>query len=166
MALISAIVAVATIGGLLFGYDSGAVNGTQAGLKEAFALDDAGLGFTVGSLLIGCAAGAFLAGRLADALGRKRVMVVAALLFLIGAIVQGETASHTLFVIARFAGGMAVGAASVLSPLYISEVAPAKIRGRLTTVQQVMIITGLTAAFLVNYFLAQAAGDSLGGVAG
>ena len=166
MALISAIVAVATIGGLLFGYDSGAVNGTQAGLKEAFALDDAGLGFTVGSLLIGCAAGAFLAGRLADALGRKRVMVVAALLFLIGAIVQGETASHTLFVIARFAGGMAVGAASVLSPLYISEVAPAKIRGRLTTVQQVMIITGLTAAFLVNYFLAQAAGDSLGEVAG
>jgi MFS transporter, SP family, sugar:H+ symporter len=166
MALISAIVAVATIGGLLFGYDSGAVNGTQAGLKDAFNLDDAGLGFTVGSLLIGCAVGAFLAGRLADALGRKRVMVVAALLFLIGAIVQGETASHTLFVIARFAGGMAVGAASVLSPLYISEVAPAKIRGRLTTVQQVMIITGLTAAFLVNYFLAQAAGDSLGEVGG
>ncbi|WDA42933.1 sugar porter family MFS transporter [Erythrobacter sp. BLCC-B19] len=166
MALISAIVAVATIGGLLFGYDSGAVNGTQAGLKQAFALDDAGLGFTVGSLLIGCAAGAFLAGRLADALGRKRVMVIAALLFLVGAIVQGETDSHTLFVIARFAGGMAVGAASVLSPLYISEVAPAKIRGRLTTVQQVMIITGLTAAFLVNYFLAQAAGDSLGDVAG
>lgn len=166
MALISAIVAVATIGGLLFGYDSGAVNGTQAGLKEAFALDDDGLGFTVGSLLIGCAVGAFLAGRLADALGRKRVMVIAALLFLIGAIVQGETDSHTLFVIARFAGGMAVGAASVLSPLYISEVAPAKIRGRLTTVQQVMIITGLTAAFLVNYFLAQAAGDSLGEVGG
>ncbi|WP_285713316.1 sugar porter family MFS transporter [Erythrobacter oryzae] len=166
MALISAIVAVATIGGLLFGYDSGAVNGTQAGLKEAFGLDEDGLGFTVGSLLIGCAAGAFLAGRLADALGRKRVMVIAALLFLIGAIVQGETDSHTLFVIARFAGGMAVGAASVLSPLYISEVAPAKIRGRLTTVQQVMIITGLTAAFLVNYFLAQAAGDSLGEVAG
>lgn len=166
MALISAIVAVATIGGLLFGYDSGAVNGTQAGLKEAFALDDAGLGFTVGSLLIGCAVGAFLAGRLADALGRKRVMVIAALLFLVGAIVQGETDSHTLFVIARFAGGMAVGAASVLSPLYISEVAPAKIRGRLTTVQQVMIITGLTAAFLVNYFLAQAAGDSLGEVGG
>ncbi|WP_394707035.1 sugar porter family MFS transporter [uncultured Erythrobacter sp.] len=166
MVLISAIVAVATIGGLLFGYDSGAVNGTQAGLKEAFALDDRGLGFTVGSLLIGCAVGAFLAGRLADALGRKRVMVVAALLFLIGAIVQGETASHTIFVIARFAGGMAVGAASVLSPLYISEVAPAKIRGRLTTVQQVMIITGLTAAFLVNYFLAQAAGDSLGEVGG
>lgn len=167
MALISAIVAVATIGGLLFGYDSGAVNGTQEGLKQAFSLDDAGLGFTVGSLLIGCAAGAFLAGWLADALGRKKVMVVAALLFLIGALIQGTTGDHTVFVIARFAGGMAVGAASVLSPLYISEVAPANIRGRLTTVQQVMIISGLTAAFVVNYFLQQAAGgDSLNAVRG
>jgi SP family sugar:H+ symporter-like MFS transporter len=73
---------------------------------------------------------------------------------------------HELFVLARFAGGMAVGAASVLSPLYISEVAPANIRGRLTTVQQVMIITGLTAAFVVNYFLAQSAGSSLGEVGG
>ena len=166
MALISAIVAVATIGGLLFGYDSGAVNGTQEGLTRAFDLSTGGLGFTVGSLLIGCAVGAFFAGRLADVMGRRSVMIVAALLFVIGAVVQGITDSHTLFVIARFAGGMAVGAASVLSPLYISEVAPANIRGRLATVQQVMIITGLTAAFVVNYFLAQAAGSSLGEVGG
>src|SRR5690606_18697699 len=165
-ALIAAIVAVATIGGLLFGYDSGAVNGTQQGLTEEFALSSAGLGFTVGSLLIGCAVGAFFAGRLADAIGRRTVMIFAALLFVIGALVQGMTDVHPLFVVARFAGGMAVGAASVLSPLYISEVAPANIRGRLTTVQQVMIITGLTAAFVVNYFLAQAAGSSLGEVAG
>ena len=72
-ALIGAIVAVATIGGLLFGYDSGAVNGTQQGLTEEFALSSAGLGFTVGSLLIGCAVGAFFAGRLADAIGRNTV---------------------------------------------------------------------------------------------
>ncbi len=166
MALISAIVAVATIGGLLFGYDSGAVNGTQGGLTEAFDLSTAGLGFTVGSLLIGCAVGAFFAGRLADIIGRRSVMILAALLFVVGALVQGITEAHTIFVIARFAGGMAVGAASVLSPLYISEVAPANIRGRLSTVQQVMIITGLTAAFLVNYFLAQTAGNSLGDVGG
>ncbi|WP_298287592.1 sugar porter family MFS transporter [Novosphingobium sp.] len=166
MALVSAIVAVATIGGLLFGYDSGAVNGTQSGLKAAFALDENGLGFTVGSLLVGCAAGAFTAGRAADRFGRKRIMVGSAILFLVGALVQGITDSHTLFVIARFFGGMAVGAASVLSPAYISEVAPAAIRGRLTSVQQVMIITGLTAAFVVNYLLAQAAGDSLGALAG
>lgn len=166
MALVSAIVAVATIGGLLFGYDSGAVNGTQGGLTEEFGLSEAALGFTVGSLLIGCAAGAFFAGRLADAMGRRTVMILAAILFLVGALVQGLTDSHTLFVIARFAGGMAVGAASVLSPLYISEIAPANIRGRLTTVQQVMIIIGLTAAFVVNYMLAQAAGDSLAEIAG
>lgn len=166
MALISAIVAVATIGGLLFGYDSGAVNGTQGGLTAEFNLSEAALGFTVGSLLIGCAVGAFFAGTLADAMGRRKVMILAALLFVIGALVQGSTDSHTMFVIARFAGGMAVGAASVLSPLYISEMAPANIRGRLTTVQQVMIISGLTAAFVVNYFLAQAAGDSLGQIGG
>jgi SP family sugar:H+ symporter-like MFS transporter len=164
--LIGMIVAVATIGGLLFGYDSGAVNGTQDGLRTAFDLSSGGLGFTVGSLLIGCAVGAFFAGRLADVIGRRSVMILAAILFVVGALVQGVTDVHMLFVIARFSGGMAVGAASVLSPLYISEMAPANIRGRLTTVQQVMIITGLTAAFVVNYFLAQSAGSSLGDVAG
>jgi SP family sugar:H+ symporter-like MFS transporter len=158
--LISAIVAVATIGGLLFGYDSGAVNGTQPGLKAAFALDDAGLGFTVGSLLIGCFIGAFFAGTLADRMGRRNVMRLAAILFLIGALVQGLAHDHNIFVIARILGGMAVGAASVLSPAYISEVAPANIRGRMTTVQQIMIISGLTAAFVVNYYLAGAAGAS------
>lgn len=166
MGFIIAIVAVATIGGLLFGYDSGAVNGTQAGLQAQFNLDANGLGFTVGSLLIGCAFGAFFAGRLADLVGRRTVMIVSALLFLFGALIQGMTDVHAVFVAARFAGGMAVGAASVLSPLYISEVAPARIRGRMSTVQQVMIISGLTAAFLVNYFLAQNAGSSLGEIAG
>jgi SP family sugar:H+ symporter-like MFS transporter len=158
--LIGAIVAVATIGGLLFGYDSGAVNGTQDGLKAAFALDEAGLGFTVGSLLIGCFIGAFFAGTLADQMGRRNVMRLAALLFLGGALVQGFAHDHRIFVIARIIGGMAVGAASVLSPAYISEVAPANIRGRMTTIQQIMIISGLTAAFVVNYYLAAAAGVS------
>jgi MFS transporter, SP family, sugar:H+ symporter len=160
LGFISAIVAVATIGGLLFGYDSGAVNGTQDGLKAAFGLSEGGLGFTVGSLLIGCFIGAFFAATLADKMGRRNVMRLAALLFLVGALVQGFAHNQVLFVIARICGGIAVGAASVLSPAYISEVAPANIRGRMTTVQQIMIITGLTAAFVVNYFLAQAAGAS------
>lgn len=160
MGYIGAIVAVATIGGFLFGYDSGAVNGTQDGLRSAFNLGDAGLGFTVGSLLIGCFIGAFFAGRLADLMGRRNTMMLAAFLFLGGALVQGFADSQPLFVVARLIGGMAVGAASVLSPAYISEVAPASIRGRLTTVQQIMIITGLTAAFVVNYFLAASAGES------
>ena len=162
MGFIGAIVAVATIGGFLFGYDSGAVNGTQEGRTKAFNLGDVprGLGFTVGSLLIGCFIGAFFAGRLADLIGRRNTMMIAATLFLIGALVQGSAHDHLLFLIARIAGGMAVGAASVLSPAYISEVAPASIRGRLTTVQQIMIITGLTAAFVINYFLAAGAGES------
>ena len=160
LGFIGAIVAVATIGGFLFGYDSGAVNGTQPGLRAAFGLSDAGLGFTVGSLLIGCFIGAFAAGRLADLMGRRNVMLISAVLFLLGALVQGFAETQTVFVLARIVGGMAVGAASVLSPAYISEVAPASIRGRMTTVQQIMIITGLTAAFVVNYFLADAAGDS------
>jgi len=151
---------VATIGGFLFGYDSGAVNGTQEGLRSAFGLNDAGLGFTVGSLLIGCFIGAFFAGRLADLIGRRNTMMLAAILFLCGALTQGFAHSQALFVIARLSGGMAVGAASVLSPAYISEVAPAAIRGRLTTVQQIMIIIGLTIAFVVNYFLARSAGVS------
>ncbi|MBN8261026.1 MAG: sugar porter family MFS transporter [Xanthomonadales bacterium] len=151
---------VATIGGLLFGYDSGAVNGTQPGLQSAFALDEAGLGFTVGSLLIGCFIGAFFAGTLADRMGRRNVMRLAAVLFLAGALVQGMAHDHVIFVLARILGGMAVGAASVLSPAYISEVAPAAIRGRMTTAQQIMIITGLTLAFVVNYYLAAAAGSS------
>src|SRR5260221_1778535 len=166
MGFIGAIVAVATIGGFLFGYDSGAVNGTQDGLSKAFHLIPGswsptnGLGFTVASLLIGCFIGAFFAGRLADIMGRRNTMMVAAALFLAGALVQGAATVQLVFVIARICGGMAVGAASVLSPAYISEVAPANIRGRLTTVQQIMIITGLTAAFLVNYFLAKTAGVS------
>src|SRR5215217_4508394 len=81
MGFIGAIVAVATIGGFLFGYDSGAVNGTQEGLRTAFSLGDAGLGFTVGSLLIGCFIGAFFAGRLADLIGRRNTMMLAAVLF-------------------------------------------------------------------------------------
>src|SRR5436305_14358920 len=165
---IGAIVVVATIGGFLLGYDSGAVNGMQDGLTKAFGLVPGswspvnGLGFTVASLLIGCFIGAFFAGRLADIMGRRNTLMVAAALFLGGALVQGVSQSHLVVLIARFCGGMAVGAASVLSPAYISEVAPAEIRGRLTTVQQIMIITGLTAAFVINYFLAKAAGVSTG----
>lgn len=159
---IGLIVAVATIGGFMFGYDSGAINGTQDGLRHAFGLDEAQLGLTVSALLPGCALGAFLAGRFADIWGRRTVMMQAAALFILSALASGAAPSALVLAVARFLAGAAVGAASVLSPAYISEVTPAKVRGQLASAQQVMIIAGLTGAFFANYFLAQAAGSSLG----
>lgn len=160
MGYVAAIVAVATIGGFMFGYDSGVINGTVEGLKKAFNSNSIDTGFNVASILLGCAAGAFSAARLADIMGRRNVMMIAALLFILSAIGTGAAHSSTVFVIARLLGGLAVGAASVLSPAYISEVTPASIRGRLSSVQQIMIISGLTGAFLGNYLIAHYAGGS------
>jgi SP family sugar:H+ symporter-like MFS transporter len=157
---IAAIVVVATIGGFMFGYDSGVINGTQKGLESAFALGRLGIGVNVGAILVGSAIGAFVAGRLADAIGRRRVMMLAAVLFLVSALLAGAAGGSFVFIVARIIGGLGVGAASVISPVYISEVTPASIRGRLSSVQQVMIITGLTGAFLVNFLVARYAGGS------
>jgi MFS transporter, SP family, sugar:H+ symporter len=159
--LVTAIVGVATIGGFMFGYDSGVINGTQDGLRTTFNLSEAWLGVTVSALLPGCAVGAFLAGRSADLWGRRRVMVAAAVLFIVSALAAGAASSALMMIVARFAAGIGVGAASVLSPAYISEVTPASMRGRLSSLQQIMIIAGLTGAFLSNYFLAQTAGRSI-----
>ena len=160
MGFIAAIVAVATIGGFMFGYDSGVINGTQEGLESAFNLSKLGTGLNVGAILIGCAIGAFAAGRLADVWGRRTVMIISALLFLVSAIGTGAADSSMVFIAFRLIGGLGVGAASVLCPVYISEVTPANIRGRLSSVQQIMIITGLTGAFVANYVLANSAGGS------
>ena len=157
---IAIIVAVATIGGFMFGYDSGVINGTQDGLERAFNLSALGTGFNVGAILLGCAVGAFIAGRLSDLIGRRTVMLIAAVMFIISALWAGAADSSMHFIIARFIGGLGVGAASVLAPAYISEVTPASIRGRLSSVQQIMIITGLTGAFVANYALAAMAGGS------
>jgi SP family sugar:H+ symporter-like MFS transporter len=162
MGFIGAIVAVATIGGFMFGYDSGVINGTQEGIESTFNLSKLGTGVNVGAILIGCAVGAFAAGRLSDILGRKKVMLIAAILFIVSALGTGGAPSSLVFILARFVGGLGVGAASVLAPAYISEVTPASIRGRLSSVQQIMIIIGITAAFLANYLLANYANGSTG----
>jgi len=160
MGFIAAIVAVATIGGFMFGYDSGVINGTQKGLEAAFDLGKVGIGINVGAILVGSSIGAFGAGRLADRIGRRGVMKAAAVLFLVSALLAGAAGSSAIFIFARIIGGLGVGAASVISPVYISEVVPASVRGRLSSVQQVMIISGLTGAFVVNYVLAHYAGGS------
>ncbi|MCP2671125.1 sugar porter family MFS transporter [Maricaulaceae bacterium EIL42A08] len=151
---------VATIGGFLFGYDSGVINGTVDGLRAAFNSEDVGTGFNVASMLLGCAVGALLAGRMADVFGRRTLLIVSAVFFIVSAWGSGIANGSLEFVIYRILGGLAVGAASVMAPAYISEIAPARMRGRLTTVQQIAIIAGLFCSFLSNYFLAQAAGSS------
>jgi len=160
MAFIAAIVAVATIGGFMFGYDSGVINGTQKGLESAFDLGKLGIGINVGAILVGSSVGAFMAGRMADLIGRRGVMMLAAVLFLVSALLAGAASSSALFIFARIIGGLGVGAASVISPVYISEVTPAAVRGRLSSIQQVMIISGLTGAFIANFVLARYAGGS------
>jgi MFS transporter, SP family, sugar:H+ symporter len=160
--LIVQISCVATLGGFLFGFDSGVINGTVDGLKSAFHSSSTGVGFEVASMLLGCALGAFFAGRVSDYWGRRSVLIVSALLFLLSALGAGAAATSAFFVVARLTGGFAVGAASVIAPAYIAEVAPARYRGRLATVQQIAIISGLFAAFLSNYLLARAAGSSTG----
>ncbi|TWX69080.1 sugar porter family MFS transporter [Colwellia sp. C1TZA3] len=151
---------VATIGGFLFGFDSGVINGTVDGLRLAFNSDSVGTGFNVASMLLGCAIGAFVAGSLADKLGRKTILIITAVLFIVSAYGSGVSISSFEFVIYRIIGGFAVGAASVLAPAYISEIAPAKYRGTLATIQQVAIISGLFSAFVSNYYLADIAGIS------
>lgn len=151
---------VATIGGFLFGFDSGVINGTVDGLRIAFNSDSIGTGFNVASMLLGCAVGAFFAGTLADKLGRRTILIIASLCFTISAWGSGISGASLEFVVYRIIGGLAVGAASVLAPAYISEVAPAKYRGRLSSIQQIAIISGLFIAFLSNYMIAGWAGSS------
>ncbi|MBN2575797.1 MAG: sugar porter family MFS transporter [Deltaproteobacteria bacterium] len=159
-AFIILITLVATIGGFLFGYDSGVINGTVDGLQKAFHSDSIGTGFNVASILLGCAAGAFFAGWLADKFGRRTILIVSSICFAASALGAGMAQSSIQFILVRVLGGLAVGAASVLAPAYISEVTPAKYRGTLSSIQQVAIITGLFASFLSNYILARVAGGS------
>jgi SP family sugar:H+ symporter-like MFS transporter len=159
-AFVILITLVATIGGFLFGYDSGVINGTVEGLEKAFQSGSMGTGFNVASILLGCAAGAFMAGWLADKFGRRTILIISSICFTVSALGAGLAQNSIQFIIVRVLGGLAVGAASVLAPAYISEVTPAKYRGALSSVQQIAIITGLFASFLSNYILARVAGGS------
>lgn len=152
--------AVAALGGFLFGYDSGVINGAIGALQVAFGASDIASGFNVASMLLGCAAGAFLAGGVADKFGRRPALFAAAVLFGVSAWGSGIATNSLEFIIYRLIGGFAVGAASIISPAYISEIAPAAYRGRLASLQQMAIVLGLFAAFLVNYLLALAAGGA------
>lgn len=151
----------AALGGFLFGFDSGVINGTVGALQLAFNSSAVGTGFNVASMLLGCAVGAFFAGTLADKFGRRPVLLVTAVLFILSAWGSGIAGSSMEFVLFRIIGGIAVGAASILVPAYIGEIAPAQLRGRLISLQQLMIVLGLFFAFLSNYIIANAAGSAV-----
>ena len=150
--------AAAAIGGFLFGFDSGVVNGTVKALAAAFGTQAAATGFAVASVLLGCALGAFGAGTLANRIGRRPTMLLTAALFLVSAFISGAASSVGIFIASRIVGGIGIGAASVLAPMYIAEVAPAHLRGRLASLQQLAIVVGLFCAFLSNDVLVQLAG--------
>lgn len=159
IAYVLLLASVAATGGFLFGYDTAVVNGTVGALERHFAADPARLGFAVAAALLGSAAGALLAGRVADRSGRVPAMKITALLFAVSSFGSGIAQSLGAFAAWRFAGGIAVGAASVIAPAYIAEVAPARLRGRLGSLQQLAIVTGIFLALAVNDLIAHTAGS-------
>jgi SP family sugar:H+ symporter-like MFS transporter len=154
------IASVAALGGLLFGYDSAVINGAVSAIESEFQVGGYALGFAVASALLGCVAGALTAGRLADRIGRLAVMKIAALLFLISAIGTGLANEVWMVVVFRIVGGIGVGVASVIAPAYIAETSPPRIRGRLGSLQQLAIVTGIFLSLAIDYALAEMAGGS------
>ena len=154
------IAAVAALGGFLFGYDSAVINGAVSAVERQFNVESALLGFAVASALLGAAAGALTSGRIADRIGRLAVMKIAAILFLVSAIGSGFANSLTTLIVFRIVGGVGVGMASVIAPAYIAEISPARIRGRLASLQQLAIVTGIFISLLVDFIFATLAGGS------
>jgi sugar porter (SP) family MFS transporter len=146
---------VTALGGLLFGFDISVISGTIPFLQEVFNLNEAMKGWVVSSALIGCIIGASFAGRLGDKFGRKKVLLVTSILFAVSAIGSGIANSIPTFVLYRILGGFAVGGASVLAPMYIAEVSPAHLRGRMVSINQLTIVIGISLAYYSNYFLLQ-----------
>jgi MFS transporter, SP family, arabinose:H+ symporter len=148
-----AISLVAAMGGLLFGFDTGVISGAIPFVTENFALNAHQEGFAVSNLLIGCILGASTAGILSDKFGRKKILIASAIFFLVSALLSAFPRTFVELVIARFIGGYGVGMASMLSPLYIAEISPARIRGRLVSLNQFTIVGGILLSYLANWLL-------------
>jgi SP family arabinose:H+ symporter-like MFS transporter len=150
--LISA-VATAALGGVLFGFDIAIITGAGPFLKTHFRLDDLGLGWAFSSLLFGCVAGSMLTGKLADRFGRKSALLFAAALFALTSALTALAPTFGFFLLARGVGGLAVGAVSIVSPLYIAEIAPPRSRGRLGALYQMSVVAGILLSYMTNYWL-------------
>ena len=145
---------VATLGGLLFGYDTAVISGTIGFLQKHFVLNPAEEGWAASSALVGCVLGAAGAGLLSDRFGRRKVLILSAICFLASAIGTALPRTFNEFILYRILGGLGVGAASMSSPMYIAEISPAHIRGRMVSVNQLAIVLGMLVVYFVNYFIA------------
>jgi len=144
---------VAALGGFLFGFDTAVINGAMPFFTDFFGLDKTGQGWAVSAALVGCIIGALFIGKPGDVFGRRYMLRVLALLFFATALGTGMARDFTVFILFRFIGGLAIGGASVLSPLYISEIAPPRQRGRLAATFQLAIVIGILVAFFSDYLL-------------
>jgi SP family arabinose:H+ symporter-like MFS transporter len=145
---------VATCGGLLFGYDTGVISGAIEPLTARFSLGDFMKGWVSGCVLIGCAAGVLMVGPLSDRFGRKPALMLSAAMFLVSAVGTSLPQHIQAFILFRFLGGVGIGIASISTPMYIAEITPAHLRGRMVAVNQIAIVCGLAATSFVNYFIA------------
>lgn len=145
---------VAALGGVLFGYDTGVISGAIGPLEQRFQLDSFWVGFTASCALLGCILGAGFAGVISDNIGRKKVLIISGVFFLVSALGTALPRTLTEFIIFRFIGGIGVGAASLISPLYIAEISPARLRGRMVSLNQFAIVSGFIIVYFANYIIA------------
>ena len=144
---------IASLGGLMFGFDMAIISGSVPFITDYFGLTELQLGWGVSSMLVGAVLGAMVAGNLADRFGRRRMLIITALFFAISALGTGLAKDFTFFYLMRILGGIAVGAGSALSPMYISEVSPSRYRGRMVVLYQMSIVVGILISYIVNYWL-------------
>lgn len=144
---------ILALGGFLFGFDTAVISGVEKSIQVLFGLNSFWQGFTISSALIGTVTGALLAGRPADKFGRKTILFLVAFLFALSAMGSALAKSLPWFIVFRFLGGVGVGASSVVAPMYISEISPAKVRGRMTALFQFNVIFGILIAYVTNYLL-------------
>ena len=148
------VASVAALGGLLFGYDTGVISGAILFINKDFGLSTHLQEFTISVVLIGCIAGSAIAGTIADAIGRRLTLFAAGVIFLIGALLSAFTPDETILLVGRFIVGIGIGFSSVVAPLYISEVAPAAVRGALVSLYQFAITVGILGAYFIDYAFA------------